>query len=294
VGTQTDDQAEILKKFTGSISYTDEEGYTGTLYIETGSLITEVEGYETKWYTVTDTKEYFSMMMNDPSGIPQSTVKNGVTLKLKDINWVVTGTSLAGDSLVPTEYKAVATYSGGYSKQIATGYVTTANYKGQLSVEIVEKLLVKVTYAGTPIPPPPTEDPTPTPEAEPESKSGGMSPLWILLIFGALALGGTAAAILFLRKPQVEISCLDGEEYKPAAKESFNPRQPVIDLNGLKDKLTSLDLVFALDTKTAGALKGGRIAVLLDGKVLQHTVDLMAAEGGIYKFYIDFGGSHDV
>jgi hypothetical protein len=41
VGTQSDDQAEILKRYTGSITYTDEEGYTGTLYIETGSLLTE-------------------------------------------------------------------------------------------------------------------------------------------------------------------------------------------------------------------------------------------------------------
>jgi hypothetical protein len=292
VVTQSDDSAEILKKFTGSISYTDEGGYTGTLYIETGSLLTEVEDYETKWYTVTDTKEYFSMLMNDPSGIPQSTVKNGVTLKLKDINWVVTGTSLAGDSLVPTEYKAVVSYSGSYSKQIPTGYVTTANYRGQLTLEFVEKLLVKVTYTGTLIP---TPEPTPEPTTEPEGEheSGGLNPLWIVLILGVLVLGGTGAAILFLRRPQVEISCLDGEDYKPVAKEPFNPRQPVIDLTGLRDKLLSLDLAFTLDKKMAAGMKGGKIAVLLDGNVLQHAVDLSAANEDKYTFYIDFGGSHD-
>ena len=275
--TQTDDQGEILKKFTGSMTYTDEEGYTGTLYIETGSIFTEAESYETKRYTLTDTKEYFSMMMNDPYGIPQSTVKNGAALQLKDISWVVTGTSLAGDSLVPTEYKAVATYSGSYSKIVPTGYVTTAIYKGQLSLEVVEKLLVKVTYSGTP--------------AVKSASERGIRPVLFILLFGALILGGTAAAIRFLRKPQVEISCFDDGDYMPVAKEPFDPRRPVIDLNGLKDRLTSTELAFSIDTKTAAGLRSGRIAILLDGEVLQHIVDLTSSEGAVYTFYIDFGGT---
>ncbi|MDR3278414.1 MAG: hypothetical protein LBT12_06540, partial [Oscillospiraceae bacterium] len=286
VVTQTDDPGEILKRFSGTIPYTDEAGCSGTLTLDTVSILTEAEGYDTQWYSVTDTKEFFSMLMNDPAGIPQSIVKNGVTLSLKNIDWVVTGTSLAGDSLVPTEYKAVASYAGSYSKQVPTGYVTTAGYTGQIALEYVEKLLVSVTYTGTPIAAPEQE-----PEPEPAPKPRGANPLAIIGIVGALILGGAAAAILFLRKPQIEVSCRDGAEYVPIGKLPLNPRHPVIDMNGLTDKLATHDFTFALDKKTADKLNGQRVAVLLGDSVLKHTVDTAAADETGYKFNINFGGN---
>jgi hypothetical protein len=287
VVTQSDDPGEILKRFTGTIPYTDESGCSGTLILDTGSILTEAEGYETRWYTVTDTKEFFSMLMNDPAGIPQSTVKNGVTLSLKNIDWVVTGTSLAGDSLVPTEYKAVVSYSGSYSKQIPTGYVTTASYSGRITLEYVEKLLVTVTYTGTPVAIPETE-----PEPEPAAEPRGANPFAMLAIIGALVLGGIAAAILLLRKPQVEVFCRDGEEYVPLGKLPLNPRHPVLDLNGLSEKMATHDFAFTLDKKTADKLDGQRVAVLLGDSVLKHTVDAAAADGTEYKFNINFGGNY--
>ena len=196
VETQTEDAAEILRLLASSLPYTDEAGFTGILYIDTASIVTSVAGYEAKSYTITDTREYSSMLMNDPSGIPQSTTKSGVTLKLKDISWVVTETALAGDSLVPVEYKAVASYSGSYSKEVPTGYVTTANYIGKISFEAVESLTVKVTYIGTAIAPPePNEVPIEIPEEE--KGSGG---LIAIIVIAMLALGGAAAYILKRRR----------------------------------------------------------------------------------------------
>lgn len=70
-----------------------------------------------------------------PSYVAQSTVKDGYTLPLTDVGWTVMGTSLAGDTLVPTEYKAVATYSETFNSQVPTGYVFTARYKGTFPQE---------------------------------------------------------------------------------------------------------------------------------------------------------------
>ena len=40
------------------------------------------------------------------------------------------GTGLAGDTLVPTEYKATATYSSVFSKEVPIRHITKANYRG--------------------------------------------------------------------------------------------------------------------------------------------------------------------
>ena len=46
------------------------------------------------------------------SYVPATTVKNGVTLKLADVEWQVTGTDLVGEVLTPSSFQAIATYTG--------------------------------------------------------------------------------------------------------------------------------------------------------------------------------------
>ena len=77
-----------------------------------------------------------------------TTVKNGVTLKLSGVDWQVTGTDLVGDALSPSSYQAVATYSGKSYYKAATGYVTTADYVGQISQNGVESVTYQVKYLG--------------------------------------------------------------------------------------------------------------------------------------------------
>lgn len=58
---------------------------------------------------------------NDMSYVPSTTVKNGRTLNLVNVEWQVTGTDLVGEALVPSSYQAVATYSAKATYQAATG-----------------------------------------------------------------------------------------------------------------------------------------------------------------------------
>ena len=83
--------------------------------------------------------------------VPTTSVKNGYTLKLSDLSWSVTGTSLADDTLVPTSYTATATYSTTASRSVATGYVTTAKYTGEITAEGISSIEYTVTYLGTPL-----------------------------------------------------------------------------------------------------------------------------------------------
>ena len=54
-----------------------------------------------------------------------------------------------GDALAPASYQAVATYSGKSYHKVATGYITSADYVGEVTRDDVESVTYKVTYLGT-------------------------------------------------------------------------------------------------------------------------------------------------
>ena len=127
VETTKDDLALILEQLKPTIEY-DDGRFQGTLALDHTSLNTVAAGYATKNYTVTETKTIGQLDRNDMSYVPATTIKNGRTLSLANVEWQVTGTDLVGEALMPSQYQAVATYSAKASYQAATGYVTTAEY----------------------------------------------------------------------------------------------------------------------------------------------------------------------
>lgn len=83
--------------------------------------MTEDPRYTTKYSKTTETKVIGNLDRNDMSYVPATTVKNGKTLSLANVDWQVTGTALVGESLVPSQFQAVATYSATSSYKAATG-----------------------------------------------------------------------------------------------------------------------------------------------------------------------------
>ena len=115
------------------------------------SIRTEAAGYATRTYTVSDTRAYADLAYNDPSLIPQTVQKNGLTLTLSGVAWKGTGGTGANGSLIPTGYTATASYSGTGSTRYATGYRTTASYSGNVTLTTTE-ILYTLTYRGSPLP----------------------------------------------------------------------------------------------------------------------------------------------
>lgn len=148
VDTGTNDLSKVLEQLEPSIDY-DSGGYKGTLTLDHTSIHTEASGYETRSNTVTATRTIGPVDRNDMSYVPATTVKNGVTLNLSGVDWQIVGTDLVGDTLAPASYQAVATYSGKSYYKAATGYVTTADYVGEISRDGVESVTYKVMYLGT-------------------------------------------------------------------------------------------------------------------------------------------------
>lgn len=198
VTTSSDSLAAILEQLAPTMEYS-KDGYSGVLTLDHTTLQTEAAGYTTKYYTITDTKQFTGLPRNDPSYVPTTTVKDGKTLSLSNISWAVTGTGLADDTLVPTSYTATATYQATGSRSAATGYITTATYTGEITSEGIGSVQYTVTYLGT------------------QLKSGfsiGL-PLLVLLAAG-LAMLAAILAFLYLRRPNAAIYAMNakGVAYK--------------------------------------------------------------------------------
>ena len=148
VETDKNDLALILQQLKPTVEY-DDGVFRGTLALDHTTINTEASGYAAKSYTVSEVKTIGRLDRNDMSYVPATTIKNGRTLSLANVEWQVTGTDLVGEALMPSQYQAVATYSAKASYQAATGYVTTAEYIGDVTHEGVESVTYVLTYIGT-------------------------------------------------------------------------------------------------------------------------------------------------
>lgn len=247
VETAKNDLSQILAELAPSISY-DKDGYTGELALDHTTLVTEAAGYTTKYSTVTDTKVIANLDRNDMSYVPATTTKNGKTLSLVDVEWQVTGTDLVGEALVPSRYQAVATYSASSSYSVATGYVTTAEYSGEVTAEGIESVTYTVVYTGTEIVP-----------VEEEQTGAGISlPLGVALpILGGILLAlllGVLAFLLLKRRKNVYLYIPDirPNDYKLVAKFRVAPETPEIDITGTD---TGTSEIVAVEVKRALAKK---------------------------------------
>ena len=74
VESQSKNLEDVVKLFPATKEY-NQDGYKGSLALDTGSIVTEAAGYTTKNYTVSTTKEYPGLMYADPSFVSQTAVK---------------------------------------------------------------------------------------------------------------------------------------------------------------------------------------------------------------------------
>ena len=135
----------------------DDGKYSGVLHLNASTIHTEAAGYETQSYAVSATREFTDLDSNDMSYIPATMTKDGVTLSLQSVDWQIQESELVEDMLIPSSYKAVASYAGTGYRKAATGYVSTASYAGTVSCRVLKDVTYTVTYVGVPVEPPPKE-----------------------------------------------------------------------------------------------------------------------------------------
>ena len=269
VETPKNDLSLILAELAPALPYDDGE-YTGELTLEHTTLDTQAAGYTTRYSTVTETKVIGSLDRNDMSYVPATTVKNGKTLSLANVEWQVTGTALVGEALVPSQYQAVATYSATGNYKAATGYVTTAEYRGKVTSEGIESVTYTVVYTGTALAP-----------AEPEPS--GLSALWaehpgymVLLNVGIVLLLAALAAVFFLRRENVCLYVPTGTEkdYKLIGRRAITKENLTIDIRDL-DPYPSGILAVEIKRRAIRKLAAETVTVLCKGG--EHTYSITTA-----------------
>lgn len=168
LNTDTKNLNEIIKLLAPSLDYQDEDGYCGVLALDMASVSCEAAGYKNKSYTVSATREYPHLSANDLSLIPKTITDNGKTLELDGVTWDVQHYVNVDHADIPDSYRAVAKYSTKASKTTVIGYITTADYSGEVSRTVFGDAVYTAYFSGTdmtPVPKPtePTEPTTTMP-----------------------------------------------------------------------------------------------------------------------------------
>lgn len=139
----TKDMEKIMPQLVAERTVTTEDGYTGTLVLDTSSIKVEAAGYNTSTKTVTATRTYPNLSDADISFVPKSITDNGRTMELADVQWQ------ESDGF----YHASATYTGKVSNKYATGYIVTADYSGEVVRTTMDDTIYTAIFSGTPIQP---------------------------------------------------------------------------------------------------------------------------------------------
>lgn len=258
VETSKKDLSAILAELAPTIAYDDGE-YTGTLALDHTTLSTEAAGYANRSSTVTETKVIGGLDRNDMSYIPATTVKNGKTLALSNVEWQVTATALVGEALVPCQYQAVATYSGSSSYQVATGYVTTADYVGEVVSSGIKDVTYTVVYTGTEIIPS-------TSELQPSGIGSflhGNSLGVTLFVIGLLVVAFLVMLALRIRQKNVNIfiPAEDSNDYKLIDRQKIKVEAPTVDLRRL-NLFTGATVAIEVKRRALKKMSGMTVCVL--------------------------------
>ncbi len=311
IETATDNKQGILNRLPKTIDYSKED-FTGVLSLDNNSIDTKPAAYKTQNTTVSTVKEYTELMAADNSYIPQTAEKEGQTLQLTNVNWAVMGTGLSGDTLVPTEYKATATYSKTISNKVPSSYVTTAIYTGTVSKPEPTTIIYTLTYVGTPI----KENSTIMEKAEKQAEEKikkqkqeekqtetkeikeikQSNTVFIKMLFGALLgiLFSSGMVLLFHKKSQkgVKICNLQDEEYICIGYQNMGKGDFVIDLNPLYELIQSPCFYFVIDKYTAKKLYGKILSITLQNETKEQMIipNSVSEYGQPYCFMLEIGG----
>lgn len=297
--SDTKDLSENILKLPTSLRYEDEEGYVGQLYLEPRSVTTDATGYHTTSSVVKSTVSYPGLEYNDPSLVPSTTSKNGVTLSLADVSW--SEGAYLDDSSVPGTYTATATYRKTLYSKVADSYLVTAEYYGDVKQDGIETIEYTVTYLGT-VPQHSflgftwTDKSATTSAGSPSSSSsnsfGGALLKGLLLLIALVAilivlLWALLKLIKAIRNMFVTVQAQDDTtgEYKTTQRVRLKKNDPVIELNTLKSP-GSRHYMITIPKQRAEAMAGKIITIHSAQQTFQHQVG--DAHGMDYTFSIDF------
>ena len=153
VSSESKELTAILPLLADTKAVTTEDGFTGTLKLDTGSITVEPAGYKNNSWTVSATRTYPNLSSMDLEYIPKTTTENGRTLNFSTVDWQTDNTENVDDDTIGNRFSAVVTYTGTASSRNVTGYTVTAQYSGEVEKVSLDKVQYVAVFHGTPIAP---------------------------------------------------------------------------------------------------------------------------------------------
>lgn len=141
----------ILPLLADTKEITTEDGFTGMLKLDTGSITVEPTGYKNNSWTVSATRTYPNLSSMDLEYIPKTTTENGRTLNFSTVDWQTDNTENVDDDTIGNRFSAVVTYTGTASSRNVTGYTVTAQYSGEVEKVLLDKVQYVAVFHGTPL-----------------------------------------------------------------------------------------------------------------------------------------------
>jgi hypothetical protein len=293
INTETNDLNEIIGLLAPRLEYQSEDGYSGVLALDISSVNCEAAGHSTNSFNVTATREYPHLSSADTSLIPKTITENGRTLTLDSVSWEAQRTVNVDYHDIPESFRAVARYTARASRTVVTGYITTAEYSGEIAKSLTGDTIYTAYFVGVEINPAPipspsqevslletTTEPSDTPSAS-ESGRTGFPILPVLIGLAVLAAIAGAAAYLFLRS-NVKIY-RDGFRVL-VAKDKISAKKSIIDLSPLEGDRFGVEI----DKLTSKTMNGNTIEVRHGKGSLKHKI---AYEGNAYRIEADFSAN---
>ena len=110
LSSKTKNMEKIIAMLEASMEVATEDGYTGTLTLDTENIKVETAGYGSSSRTITATRSYPNLSDADTSLVPKTIEDNGRTLTLTDVQWQEAG----------GYYHATANYTGTATSRYVT------------------------------------------------------------------------------------------------------------------------------------------------------------------------------
>lgn len=212
--SKKNDMNSVLALLPQYKEYSDKDGFTGNLLLNTSTIKSEVAGYGSSSTPYTVSRNYPNLSDNDTQYIPKTIDDNGKTLQLQNVQWQTDNTMNVDDYEIGNRYTAIAIYGGTKTSSYVKGYNITADYVGEVLRKGVMVIRYTVVFTGTEIPAPettPTPEPTPpspdpseTPGTNTTNRQNGGGIIWLPILISVLALLGCGACAYLTFKNRKE------------------------------------------------------------------------------------------
>jgi len=153
ITTSSNNINTIMGHLTEYIEHETWNGYSGILFLDLSSVHTQVSGTRQEGFTATQTRTFPNLSNPDVALVPQTITANGREYTLQNVSWSGGTENTVDYTRISSTFTATATYTRRGTRNVTLGYITTAEFRGELSRIGEGETTYIATFIGIALPP---------------------------------------------------------------------------------------------------------------------------------------------